>query len=160
MTIKNNALIILMVLLAAACSPTDTGPAKVEMTELAGLWNSSEKIGMQNDVMYTRISANGDIIEYDFDGDEVDRGLNCYQIDSGSLKHTEANRYLITTDMHADKQFEVELEWLDAGQALKVYFLDSDDADGDGNYTETSKSQIWTREPDASILDNEPSCKK
>jgi hypothetical protein len=110
--------------------------------------------------MYTRISSNGDIIEYDFDGDEVDKGLNCYQINSGSLKYIDANRFLIMTDMRANKQFEVELELLDDGHALKIYFLDSDDLDGDSDRSETLRSQIWTRMPDDSVLENEPSCRQ
>ncbi len=123
------------------------------MSDLVGLWNSSESSGSQKDVMYTRISSNGGIIEYDFDGDEIDQGLNCYHIDSGSIKHIEENRFLIATDMHDNKQFVVELELLDVGKVLKIVFLDGDD-----NYTEGNRSQIWTRVNDASIFDNEPSC--
>jgi len=47
----------------------------------------------------------------------------------------------------------VELELLDAGQALKIYFMDKEIP------SKTLRSQIWTREPDTSILDDEPSCK-
>ena len=128
------------------------------MSDLVGLWDSSESSNSHKDIMYTRITNNGDIIEYDFDGDEVDQGLNCYHIDSGSVKYIEENRFLVSTDMHANKQFEVELELLDAGNALKIYFLDSDDVDGDDNYTEVTGSQIWTRVNDVSIFDKEPSC--
>ncbi len=145
-------LIFLIMIAISACSPTGSNSRQVEMSDLVGLWNSSENSGSQKDVMYTRISSNGDIIEYDFDGDEVDQGLNCYQIDSGSVEHIEDNRFLITTDMHDNKQFEVELELLDAGKALKIYFFDGDD-------NGVTRSQIWTRANDVSILDNEPTCK-
>ena len=109
--------------------------------------------------MYTRISSAGGIIEYDYDGDEVDQGLSCYQIDTGHVKALQGSRFLVTTDMHASAQFEVELELLDAGNALKIYFIDSNDIDGDGDRAETYESQIWTRESDATILNNEPTCK-
>jgi len=157
--IKTNLLVFLFVL-TTACSPTGSDPTHVEMSDLVGLWNSSENSGLHKDIMYTRITSNGDIIEYDFDGDEVDQGLNCYQIDTGSVKNIDANRFLIKADMHANKQFEVELELLDDGHALKIYFLDSDDLDGDYDPGEAIKSQIWTRISDESLLDNEPSCKQ
>jgi len=83
----------------------------------------------------------------------VDDGLACYQIDTGSLKNISANRFLVMTDMHAGKQFEVELELLDAGNALKIYFLDEKDP------AKTLSSQIWTRVADDSLLDDEPSCR-
>lgn len=129
------------------------------MSDLVGLWDSSITRGSLKDVMYTRIASNGDIIEYDFDGDEADRGLSCYQIDSGSIRLVEKNRFLVTAEMHANRQYEVELESLDDGHALKVYFLDTHDQDNDGDLNETVKSQIWTRIVDDSILKNEPSCK-
>ena len=100
------------------------------------------------------MTSDGAIIEYDFDGDEVDAGLKCYQVDTGALSNITDNRFLVTTDMHADKKFEVELEWLDAGHALKVYFLDKKEPE------KISKSQIWTRVADESILENEPPCRR
>jgi carbamoylphosphate synthase large subunit len=100
------------------------------------------------------VSSAGAIIEYDFDGDEVDAGLNCYQVDTGALSVIADNRFLVTTDMHANKKFEVELEWLDAGNALKVYFIDENDP------AKISSSQIWTRVADESILDDEPPCRR
>jgi len=144
----------------AACSPPGSDPTKVDLADLVGLWNSSEKMGPKTDVVYTRVSSDGAIIEYDFDGDDVDQGLNCYQIDSGHIRQLQGNRFLVTADMHAIEQFEVELELLDAGNALKIYFIDSNDIDADNDRTETYKSQIWTRESDATMLDKEPSCQQ
>lgn len=153
-------LCVLMAVILAACSPAPTDPTKVELSDLTGLWNSSENSQLQKDIMYTRITSDGGIIEYDFDGDRADRGLKCYQIDSGTIHKIVNNRFLVTADMHANSHYEVELELLDNGYALKVYFLDSDDMDGDGNLAETVASQIWTRVPDTSFLDSEPSCKQ
>ena len=140
-------------MLIIACSPKGADPTQVELSELVGLWDSSEKKGAKTDLIYTRVSSEGAIIEYDFDGDEVDAGLKCYQVDTGSLSNITANRFLVTTDMHAGKKFEVEIELLDAGHALKIYFLDVDDPG------KTLQSQIWTRVTDESLLDDEPSCK-
>lgn len=151
--------LIFIVVFIAACSPTGSDPTRVEVSDLVGLWNSSETSNAQKDVMYTRIHRNGGVLEYDFDGDAADQGLSCYQIDSGSIKHIEANRFLITAEMHDNKQYEVEMELLDNGYALNVYFLDSDDIDSDGDRAEIVESQIWTRERDDSLLDVEPSCK-
>ena len=136
-----------------ACSQKGTDPTKVELPDLVGLWDSSENKRSGTDLIYTRITSEGAIIEYDFDGDEVDAGLKCYQVDTGSLSVVTANRFLVTTDMHAGQNFEVELEWLDAGNALKVYFIDESDP------KTITKSQIWTRVADGSMLDEEPSCR-
>ena len=146
-------LVFLMMISISACSPTGSNSTQVEMSDLIGLWNSSENKGAKTDVIYTRITSDGAIVEYDFDGDEVDNGLPCYQIDSGSVKKIGANRFLVTADMHVKEQFEVELELLDAGNALKVYFPDPDEP------SITLKSQIWTRVADEALLDNEPSCR-
>ena len=146
-------LLILATVLIFACSPVGNDPTQVELSDLVGLWDSSEKKGAKTDLIYTRVTSEGAIIEYDFDGDEVDAGLKCYQVDTGSLSNITANRFLVTTDMHAGKKFEVEIELLDAGHALKIYFLDVDDPG------KTLQSQIWTRAADESLLDDEPSCK-
>ncbi len=123
------------------------------MSDLIGLWNSSENAGAKIDVMYTRITSDGSIIEYDFDGDEADNGLKCFQVDSGSVKNIGANHFMVSVDMHANKQFEVELELLDAGNALNIVFLNPD------NSTLALESQIWTRITDETLLDDEPSCR-
>ena len=146
-------LLLLLLISISACSPMGSDPTRVEMSDLIGLWDSSENKGGKTDVIYTRVTSDGSIIEYDFDGDEVDDGLKCYQIDSGSVKKIGANRFLVTADMHVNKQFEVELELLDAGNALNIVFLDP------GDPSITLKSQIWTRVADESLLDDEPSCR-
>jgi hypothetical protein len=146
-------LVILIMISISACSPTGSNSTQVEMSDLVGLWNSSENKGAKTDIIYTRVSSDGSIIEYDFDGDEVDNGLNCYQIVSGSMKNIGANYFVVSVDMHVNKQFEVEMELLDAGNALKVYFPDPDAP------SITLKSQIWTRVADETLLDDEPSCR-
>lgn len=151
---RNIIYLFTAVLLITACSPPGGETTRVELSDLAGLWNSSESHGAKTDLLYTRITRDGGIIEYDYDGDEVDQGLNCYQIESGWIKPVDGSRFLVAADMYTGEQFEVELELLDNGHALKVYFMDSE------NPAKTIKSQIWTREADASLLDSEPSCKK
>ena len=142
----------LVLISISACTQTGTDHTQVKVSDLVGLWDSSEKQGTNTDVIYTRVSSDGSIVEYDFDGDDVDKGLNCYQINSGSVKNIGLNHFLVTADMHANKEFQVELELLDAGHALKIYFLDENDP------AKTVKSQIWTRVADETMLDNEPSC--
>ena len=146
-------LVFLIMISISACSPTGSNSKQVEISDLIGLWNSSENAGAKIDVIYTRVTSDGSIIEYDFDGDEADDGLKCYQVDSGSVKNIGANRFLVTADMHANKRFEVEMELLDAGNALQIVFFDPDDP------SIILKSQIWTRVADEALLDNEPSCR-
>ena len=153
MSYRKLSIVGLILLSITACSQTGSDHTQVKMSDLVGLWDSSEKQGANTDVIYTRVSSDGSIIEYDFDGDDVDKGLNCYQINSGSVKNIGSNHFLVTADMHANKEFQVELELLDAGHALKIYFLDENDP------AKTVKSQIWTRVADESMLDNEPSCR-
>jgi len=142
MAISKKIIFILFVSFLQACTPASQEPEEITIEDLTGLWNSS----VNADVMYTRIDSNGDIIEYDFDGDAVDKGLNCYHIVSGTVKKIQGNQFLVSVDMFENESFSVELEMLDAGHALKVYFLD------DG------ASQIWTRMSTDSILENEPAC--
>ena len=151
--------VVILTFSISACAPPGDNTSQVKISDLLGLWNSSESKGTKTDLIYTRITSDGSIIEYDFDGDEVDQGLHCYQINSGSVIHSSANHFVVKVDMHANKQLMVELELLDAGNALKIYFIDTHDSDGDGDRAETIKSQIWTRESDTAILDKEPSCK-
>ena len=145
-------LVFLIMISISACSPTGSNSRQVEISDLTGLWNSSENAGAKIDVIYTRVTSDGSIIEYDYDGDEADDGLKCYQVDSGSVKNIGANRFLVTAELHANKQFEVEMELLDAGNALKIVFLDPDDP------SIILKSQTWTRVANEALLDDEPSC--
>ena len=125
-----------------ACSPAGNEVTDVKIFNLVGLWNSSEKGGSKVDVMYTRISSNGDIIEYDFDGDEIDQGLQCYQVNIGNMRHIDASRYQIIIDIQDNKVFEVDLEVLDAGHALQVSFIGSKDSENVEHQQEIAKSQM------------------
>ncbi len=146
-------LLVLGVLLMSACSQSGNGSNQVEIEHLIGLWNSSENKSGKSDIIYTRISSDSTIVEYDFDGDAFDQGLECYQVNTGSLKAVGANRFLVKADMHNDKQFMVELELLDAGHALIINFL------GEKKPRIILKSQIWTKMADDNFLENEPSCR-
>ncbi len=179
-----NCILALLLTTMFGCSSNDDNSVQknqVTISNLVGLWNSSEKHGAKTDVIYTRISSTGDIIEYDFDGDEVDQGLNCYHINSGKIMPNKNNFFTITADMHQDQMFEVELELLDAGHALKIYFS-TENVSGDNSGTvlknfataspdsekdamdngmhpaKSMSSQIWTRMRNSSVLQNEPSC--
>jgi hypothetical protein len=174
--IFKGSILALLLTTMLGCSSNEnetTKSTQVTISNLVGLWNSSEKQGAKTVVMYTRISSTGDIIEYDFDGDEVDKGLNCYHINSGKIIPIKNNIFTITTDMHKGQTFEVELELLDAGHALKIVFLkelvsknrtaskdglDAADVDVGKRQVESISSQIWTRMRNSSVLQNEPSC--
>ena len=94
--VVKNYVLVLLVSVMFGCSSSENESqqnTQVKISNLVGLWNSSEKKGTNTDVMYTRISSTGDIIEYDFDGDEVDQGLNCYHINSGKIIPIKHNRF-------------------------------------------------------------------
>ena len=155
---KNYFLLLLLTMLVA-CNSSEDEIQHVTISNLVGLWDSSEKNEAKTDVMYTRISSTGDIIEYDYDGDELDKGLNCYQINTGKIIPIKESFFLITNDMQKDQKFEVELELLDSGHALKIYFLGSSDESAQSSDGKNIKSsQIWTRMRNSSALDNESSC--
>ncbi len=67
-------LIFFILIFITACSPPSSDPTHVEMSDLIGLWDSSENKAGKTDVIYTRITSDGAIMEYDYDGDEVDKG--------------------------------------------------------------------------------------
>ncbi|HHO59530.1 MAG TPA: hypothetical protein ENJ64_04755, partial [Thiotrichales bacterium] len=65
--------------------------------------------------MYTRITPGGDIIEYDYDGDAADRGLDCYAVETGIVRHLDGNVFLVSAEMHDAMAFKVQLTLLDEG---------------------------------------------
>ena len=167
--------ILLLVLpIMSGCDSTENEASnkvrQVTISNLVGLWDSSERKAGKVDVIYTRVSSTGDIIEYDFDGDESDKGLNCYQVNTGKIIPVEDNFFIVTSDMHAEKEFNVELELLDAGHALKIYFLNNENGAAPADdasdsvaqkhimSSHTRSSQIWTRMRSSSVLNKEPSC--
>ena len=96
--IRNYILLLLLTMLIA-CNSSEDEIKHVNISNLVGLWDSSEKDGAKTDVMYTRISSTGEIIEYDYDGDELDKGLSCYQINTGKIIPIKENFFRITNDM-------------------------------------------------------------
>ncbi len=144
-------LLVALILPLAACTPAGD-VSTITLPDIAGLWDSSVRLGTRTDVIYTRISHNGDIVEYDYDGDAVDQGLHCYVIETGAIKRMSDNRFLVSDDMHEGNWFEIRLTMLDKGHIMKVDFIDPKDP------ATIRQSQIWVREADTSILDNEPAC--
>lgn len=76
--------------------------------------------------------------------------LLCVEIDV--IKRMRDNRFLVTDDMHEPVWFEIRLQMLDKNQILQVDFIDPKDP------AKILKSQLWTREANNSLFDNEPAC--
>ncbi len=55
-----------------------------DFSAIAGLYDLTEEVDGEVDVFYTEITATGEVNGFDFQGDELDGGENCYLIDRGS----------------------------------------------------------------------------
>lgn len=158
------AVAVLVYDLTACAVPVCCGPEKDVFDKdrvvdsYVGLWNSSTTNTQGEDIIYTRISRNGDIIEYDFDGDDIDKGLDCYTVETGSLLHRGASNFVIRADMHENLEFAISLSLIDNGQTLEVFHLEP--VNGKAASTFEPYSEIWHRVLDDSFLNNEPSCQK
>ena len=62
-------LIFSILIFITACSPPSSDPTHVEMSDLIGLWDSSENKAGKTDVIYNRITRDGAILENDFDAE-------------------------------------------------------------------------------------------
>lgn len=85
-----------------------------DLSAIAGLWDVTEDIDGLEDVFYTEIFADGNIILWDYDGDEFDAGENCYftfQITGVNLGN---NRYNLGGDEVTMRVINNELVGSDA----------------------------------------------
>lgn len=147
--------VFLVVSLQIACAPVcckNPSPQN-SFDKYSGLWDSSVIRGDKTDVMYTRITANGDIVEYDYDGDAVDKGLDCYTVETGQLISQAANTFRVSVDMHKNKVLNIRLTLLDDKQRLQVEFLVIKNEE-----ISVTRREIWKRVEDKTFLDTEPTC--
>jgi len=115
------------------------GPASTanDMASIAGLYDASiEFEGIGRDAMALRVSADGSLIEYDYQDDDVDKGADCNlirrltsQSSSGGLTIDDGNR-----------SADFQLRAVDSG--LEFGFVDVADLDGDGDNTETLRTVL------------------
>lgn len=59
---------------------TSTDDNAVIETKFVGIWDQTEEIQGETDVIYLYIGSDGVATEYDYDGDSFDQGENCYYI--------------------------------------------------------------------------------
>lgn len=69
----------------------DTGTSDVTLDDIVGVWDS----GFGNDELYTVIKSNGTYIDYDYLGDSVDMGENCYEKDEGTIQDYGNGQFLL-----------------------------------------------------------------
>jgi len=141
----------------ACCGPEDEEVDSVgKIEDFVGLWNSSTNSEAGEDIIYTRIMHNGDIIEYDFDGDSIDKGMDCYTVETGYLYQLFENVFMVEVDMHQDIHFKIALKLLNQGRQLEVYHLQPIADNSDASFT--PYAEIWRRVDNDIFLNEEPTC--
>lgn len=141
------------------CEPeNEGGDSAASIDDFVGLWNSSISTETGEDIIYTRIMRNGDIVEYDFDGDSVDKGLDCYSVETGSLHPLTQHTFVIRADMHEHIEFAISLKLTDNGQALELRRLEPMHEKSVDTFERPPET--WHRVRDDLFLSNEPSCQK
>jgi hypothetical protein len=97
---KFNRLIFtsLISLLLAACGGggSSGGQDVTSLSQLAGVWDFSEGT---NDVWYIYFDQNGNVSDYDYQGDTVDNGADCYKADVNwdTITHVSGNTFRSTS---------------------------------------------------------------
>lgn len=69
----------------------DTGTSNVTLSDVVGIWDS----GVGNDEVYSVIKSDGSLIDYDYQGDSVDMGDNCYVKDEGTIQDMGNGQFLL-----------------------------------------------------------------
>lgn len=88
------------ILVLSACgsdSSSSENDNDVVESEFVGLWDATNIIDDETDLIYLDLAADGTGTEYDYDGDSFDQGDNCYNITQNafSLKR-DGNSYIYT----------------------------------------------------------------
>jgi hypothetical protein len=89
----------MILLLLAACGGGSSGSGGQDVTslsQLAGVWDYSEG---GNDVWYIYFDQNGNVSDYDYQGDTVDNGADCYDADVNwdTITHISGNTFRSTS---------------------------------------------------------------
>ena len=73
-------------------------PNSPELAAISGLWNNSlaEEDSGDIDVFYLEITATGLWNNYDYRGDNVDLGANCYLVSTGQVSSLGGTNYRVT----------------------------------------------------------------
>lgn len=91
-------LISLVILAMAGCGSggDDSGQEVTSLSQLAGVWDFSEGT---NDVWYIYFDQNGNVSDYDYQGDTFDMGADCYiaDVNWGTVIHISGNTFRLST---------------------------------------------------------------
>lgn len=66
-----------------------SGTSNVTLPDMVGVWDSS----FGNDENYTKFEAGGSYVDFDYQGDAVDMGQNCYEVSSGTIEDLGNGRF-------------------------------------------------------------------
>jgi len=90
---KNYTLSLCIVLLAGCGSDDQGTPAALD--DIVGVWDQSESYGQTFDEWYFVIRENGELVDYDYQGDSVDMGENCYESETVQLTDEGKGNFII-----------------------------------------------------------------
>ena len=137
----------------AGCGGSSCCLAPVSIpANIRGWWDSSLDTPRGRDVIYTHISREGGFIQYDYDGDAVNRGLDCFTVQTGRLLPAEQNTWLVQPDTASAPVFFLRLAPASDGHGMRVEFLDG------RSRQRVLRTQQWRRLRDTRVVENEPAC--
>jgi len=118
--------VILVLVLTGCGSESDSG-RNATIEDLVGTWDTSEKIGQEIDELYYIIEGDGNVIDFDYDGDSYDKGSNCYyKYDGATLVDQGEGNFLVEVVNSEDYMAKISI----SGSTITV----TTDEDGD-SYT-------------------------
>ena len=116
---------------AAPGVPTDDAVG-IPTATIEGFYDASTDIaGVGRDVVLARVDAEGRLVEYDWQGDAVDRGADCHVVRVSTLSASADGAHTIDDGTDSGR---FTLRPVEGG--LEIGFVDATDLDGDGDADE------------------------
>jgi hypothetical protein len=103
-------------------SGTGTVPVRTSdltLADLVGVWDS----GFGDDEIYTVFKSDGTYVDYDYMGDSVDMGQNCYEVEESTITDLGNGQFRIGNDRFGTFYFAGNSLAFEAPEA--IYFLDT-----------------------------------
>jgi hypothetical protein len=91
----------------------------VTLADITGVWDS----GVGDDEVYTVLKADGTYISYDYMGDAVDMGANCYDVETDSITDLGSGQFRLGEDRFGTFYFSGDSLAFEAPEG--TYFLES-----------------------------------
>jgi len=144
--VKKIFAVTILSLLLAACGSSGEGSnenvissdSTPSLFEISGVWDASEVRGQLIDVRYLVIYSGGFIATFDYEGDSVDQGENCYRRTIDKIADHGFGDFEITSELEGKYFIKAELSGneltlIDVNEVSKKYpeltLLESDLSD-------------------------------